>query len=101
MGSERKFDGFVDCIRKTVRTERLAGLYKGLGPSLFSIAPYLGIGFTMYDELKLKLAADDSLEPTLAARLLAGSGSGVIAQSITYPIDPIRRRMQMDGQLGQ
>ena len=30
-----------------------------------------------------------------------GAGSGVCAGSITYPIDTIRRRMQVDGLLGQ
>ena len=36
--------GLSDCLRKTLGAEGVVGLYKGLGPSLFSIAPYLGIG---------------------------------------------------------
>ena len=55
----------------------------------------------MYDELKMRFTPEGGSDPSFGLRLLAGSGSGVIAQSITYPIDTVRRRMQMDGQLGQ
>ena len=98
--SERKFLGLTDCLKQTVRTEGAAGLYKGLLPSLGSIIPYVGIGFTVYDEIKLMLesrSGHDSGRVGLGfgERLAAGAGSGVFAQSITYPIDTVRRRMQV------
>eukprot|EP01052_Picozoa_sp_SAG31_P032868 SAG31_NODE_3650_length_4028_cov_1.617205_3_plen_162_part_00 len=84
---------------KTAKAEGLRGLFKGLAPSLTSIMPYVGIGFTMYDELKLRLRpAEDSArsqELSFGGRLFCGSVSGVVAQSITYPIDTVRRRMQV------
>ena len=52
-GEARRFNGLYDCVRKTAKAEGAGGLYKGLGPSLISIAPYLAIGFTMFDELKI------------------------------------------------
>ena len=52
-GEARRFNGLYDCVRKTAKAEGVGGLYKGLGPSLISIAPYLAIGFTMFDELKI------------------------------------------------
>jgi hypothetical protein len=95
---DRQFNGLFDCLGKTWRTEGSGALYKGLLPSLSSIIPYIGIGFTLYDELKLWANPDGP--PSFGARLLAGAGSGVVAQSATYPIDTVRRKMQMDGQLG-
>lgn len=98
--SERNFLGLSDCLKQTVRTEGAAALYKGLIPSLGSIIPYVGIGFTAYDEIKLMLASRGGHDNGggglgFAGRLAAGAGSGVFAQSITYPIDTVRRRMQV------
>ena len=45
---ERNFLGLMDCVKKTIKAEGAAGLYKGLAPSLGSIIPYVGIGFTVY-----------------------------------------------------
>jgi hypothetical protein len=99
--SARHFNGLWDCLRKTVSSEGAGGLYKGLVPSVSSIIPYVGIGFTLYDEVKIRLAGGAQQdELSFGARLAAGSFSGVAAQSMTYPIDTVRRRMQMDGALG-
>ena len=103
---QRQFHGLVDCLTKTARAEGAGGLFKGLGPSVASIIPYVGIGFTLYDELKILAAMLGSGEggggdPSMAVRLLCGAGSGVGAQTFTYPIDTVRRRIQVDGQLGQ
>jgi hypothetical protein len=98
--SERNFLGLTDCLKQTARTEGTAALYKGLLPSLGSIIPYVGIGFTAYDEIKLMLESRSGHDRGggglgFAGRLAAGAGSGVFAQSITYPIDTVRRRMQV------
>ena len=54
----------------------------------------MGVGFTLYDELKLRL--EPAGQPLgFGSRLLAGSMSGVMAQSLTYPVDTVRRRMQV------
>jgi hypothetical protein len=76
------------CSFLTARTEGFLGLYKGLGPGLTSIIPYIGISFTMYDELKLRFSNQEGDSPSsiFAKHLLVGAGSGVIAQSITYPL---------------
>jgi len=102
MGETRVFSGLFDCIIKTARAEGFFGLYKGLGPGLTSIIPYIGISFAMYDELKLRFSnrEDDTSSVKFLKNLFIGAGSGVIAQSLTYPLDTVRRRMQMDGAMG-
>lgn len=104
-GSNRNYLGLADCLKQTIEIEGIAALYKGLLPSLGSIIPYVGIGFTVYDEIKLVLESrngaagggqgDGCAGLGFAGRLAAGAGSGVFAQSITYPIDTVRRRMQV------
>jgi len=71
-------------------------LYKGLGPTLASLAPFVAINFATYDTLKSSfLQPDKRPDPVLS--LLLGAAAGLIAQSACYPLDTIRRRMQMKG----
>lgn len=79
---------------------RLRDLYRGLSPTLLGILPYAGIAFYTRDTLN-GLAArrleTTSLGTPLAVKLGAGAVSGLIAQSSTYPLDLVRRRMQTEG----
>jgi solute carrier family 25, member 42 len=80
----------------------LSDLYRGLAPTLLGILPYAGIAFFTRDTLN-GLAArrleTTALDTPLAAKLAAGAVSGLIAQSSTYPLDLVRRRMQTEGYL--
>ena len=79
---------------------QLRDLYRGLSPTLLGILPYAGIAFYTRDTLN-GLAArrleTTSLDTPLAVKLGAGAISGLIAQSSTYPLDLVRRRMQTEG----
>jgi len=65
-------------------------------PTLMGIAPYVGINFTTYETLKQFLCKNPS-KPTSTESLSYGGISGAVAQTVTYPIDLIRRRMQIQG----
>jgi solute carrier family 25 protein 16 len=74
----------------------LACFYKGIVPTLIGIIPYAGVSFYSYETLKQKLATIESLKQNPSVRtLLCGALSGVIAQSCSYPIEVIRRNMQV------
>ncbi|XP_048590315.1 mitochondrial adenine nucleotide transporter ADNT1 [Nematostella vectensis] len=85
-------------------------LFKGLGPSLIGIAPYIGLNFMVYETMKglcmdfytaraaghkLRTIHHD-LELPVVAKLFCGAVAGAVAQSGTYPLDVVRRRMQME-----
>ena len=78
--------GYIAAVSDIAAKEGLLSLYSGLRPTLFGIVPYAGISFATYDFLKRRKVN----------RLLSGAISGVIAQSCTYPLDVVRRRMQVD-----
>ena len=87
-----RYKGIVDCFRQMVRTEGVAGLFKGFGPTMVSGAPYTGIQMTSYELFKRATPGD-----TIFWQLVNGAMSGLIAQTITYPGDTVRRRMQNNG----
>jgi solute carrier family 25 phosphate transporter 23/24/25/41 len=65
--------------------------------------PYVGLNFAVYESLKDWLIktrpyglVEDS-ELSVTTRLACGAVAGTIGQTIAYPLDVIRRRMQMVG----
>mmetsp|Transcript_152 Transcript_152/g.546 ORF Transcript_152/g.546 Transcript_152/m.546 type:complete len:346 (+) Transcript_152:265-1302(+) len=79
--------------------EGMRGLYHGLGPTLLQAGPNLAINYCVYESLRSKWLADhpDSKAPPVSAMVVFGSASGIVSSSITFPLDVIRRRMQMQG----
>ena len=65
------------------RNEKLPGLYKGFGPTLMAIAPFVAIQQVTYDLLKYKAGAMH-MEPTVMLFLVCGSIAGVLAQTVCY-----------------
>lgn len=85
---------------QTIRHESVTALYKGIAPTLVSGAPYVGIQMTGYTVLQrsMPLAADGTTP--WYNKLVAGALAGLFAQTLTYPGDTIRRRMQTNGANG-
>ena len=50
------YNGMVDALRKIAATEGMAGLYKGLLPSLIKAAPAAAITFFVYELVSKHLA---------------------------------------------
>jgi len=50
-GGDRQFNGLVDVYRKTLKSDGIAGLYRGFVPSVVGIIVYRGLYFGVYDSL--------------------------------------------------
>lgn len=93
-GGERQFNGLVDVYRKTLKSDGLAGLYRGFNISCVGIIVYRGLYFGMYDSLKpvvLTGKLQDSFFASFALGWVITNGAGLAS----YPIDTVRRRMMM------
>jgi hypothetical protein len=101
-------------ISETFRLEGVRGLYHGMAPTMLGILPYAGLKFYVYQSLKAhyrSLVASRSLGGALGQAdagngrlpvplmLLFGGAAGLAAQTLTYPLDVVRRRMQVEGLL--
>ncbi|KAM3580835.1 hypothetical protein VKS41_006892 [Umbelopsis sp. WA50703] len=75
----------------------ISGLYRGLWPTLLGVAPYVALNFQCYEVLKKHLLPADRDAPSISRKLLCGALAGSIAQTVTYPLDVLRRRMQVTG----
>ncbi|WCJ28067.1 Mitochondrial substrate carrier family protein [Euphorbia peplus] len=78
-----------------LREEGVKSFYYGLGPSLIGIAPYIAVNFCIFDLVKKSLP--ERYQKTAQASLLTAVASAAVATLTCYPLDTIRRQMQMKG----
>lgn len=94
----------------------LINFYRGFSPTILGMLPYAGISFlthdTMGDLLRHPLVSQWTTLPQWKdtpgkpaplrswAELLAGGVAGLVSQTSSYPLEVIRRRMQVAGAVG-
>ncbi|KAJ2376409.1 mitochondrial thiamine pyrophosphate transporter [Coemansia sp. RSA 2607] len=105
--NNRVHESIVGAVRQIAREEGVRGFYRGLWPACLQIMPYMGIVFTCYDVLgsgyrwvRRSLIVSDSqamraLDSVQDA--LIGGGSAVIGKCCVYPLDLVRKRLQVQG----
>ena len=90
------YSGIGNAFTTVVRTEGVRALYKGLVPTLAGIAPYAAINFASYDVAKKAYYGADGKQDPIS-NLFVGGASGTFSATVCYPLDTVRRRMQMKG----
>ncbi|KAJ6840284.1 putative thylakoid ADP,ATP carrier protein, chloroplastic [Iris pallida] len=78
-----------------LREEGVASFYSGLGPSLLGIAPYIAVNFCIFDLVKKSLP--EKYQKRTETSLLTALVSATLATLMCYPLDTVRRQMQMKG----
>ncbi|CAI9763882.1 unnamed protein product [Fraxinus pennsylvanica] len=109
--------GVIGAFRHVVQTEGFFSLYKGLLPSILSMAPSGAVFYGVYDILKSaylhspegrkriqnmrqqdqELNALEQLELGPMRTFLYGAISGACAEAATYPFEVVRRQLQLQG----
>jgi len=64
---------------------------------MLGILPYAGIAFTLNEQAKRRIQNLTGHEPTTIEKIECGALSGLFAQTLTYPLEVTRRRMQTMG----
>ncbi|XP_069756988.1 solute carrier family 25 member 16 isoform X2 [Narcine bancroftii] len=110
---EHKYAGIIDAFRVIYAKEGgFRGFYRGLTPTIIGMAPYAGISFFTFGTLKTiglshaprVLGRPSSDNPNVLVlkshvNLMCGGIAGAIAQTVSYPLDVARRRMQLGSSL--
>ena len=90
----------LSTMRSVVSANGPLGLYGGVGATLIGALPFEGVKFGAYDLLKQILPKTDDGKTLPIWSLVAGAGAGALAHTVTYPLDTVRRRMQVSGAIG-
>ncbi|KAE8658623.1 putative mitochondrial adenine nucleotide transporter BTL3 [Hibiscus syriacus] len=89
--------GVIGAFRHMIQTEEFFSLYKGLVPSIVSMAPSAAVFYSVYDILKSAyLRSPEELGPMRT--LLYGAMDGACAEVATYPFEVVRRQLQLQVQ---
>ena len=84
---------FASTFRKIMQNEGgVAGLFKGIRPSLWAVAPFCAVQQASYDTLKFS-AFNRDYQPSIPMFLFCGAMAGSIAHTVVHPMDVVRRRM--------
>jgi len=89
--------GFGAALLSNYRDRGVTGLFRGITPTLMGILPYAGLAFSFNEQAKRKIQSMTGRDLTTIERMQCGALSGLFAQTITYPLEVTRRRMQTIG----
>ena len=88
-------------------TEGPTAFYRGLTPQLISMVPYSALAFGFYEfltqtcyraNLNTFISSDDGQRYLgFYSKCLCSAMSGVLAKTMTYPLDTVRKRLQVQG----
>ncbi|KIH90113.1 solute carrier family 25 (mitochondrial carrier protein), member 16 [Sporothrix brasiliensis 5110] len=109
--------GVTEAVAATLPRSGLRNFYRGFTPTILGMLPYAGMSFLTHDTagdvLRMPMFAkyttlpappnapvDKPLPLRSWAELLAGGVAGLVSQTASYPLEVIRRRMQVGGAVG-
>uniref|UniRef100_A0A8V5H8W4 Uncharacterized protein n=1 Tax=Melopsittacus undulatus TaxID=13146 RepID=A0A8V5H8W4_MELUD len=95
---ELMYKNSFDCFKKVLRYEGFFGLYRGLLPQLLGVAPEKAIKLTVNDFVRDKFMTKDGSVP-LAAEILAGGCAGGSQVIFTNPLEIVKIRLQVAGEI--
>lgn len=76
IGGAKKYNGIMDCVKKTVKSHGVLGLYRGLSVLLYGSIPKSAVRFGAFETFKQELV-DKNGNLTPQARIMCGLGAGV------------------------
>merc|ERR1719382_2228771 len=95
---ELMYRNSFDCFKKVIRHEGVTGLYRGLVPQLMGVAPEKAIKLTMNDFMRDKFTSDHGKIP-LYGEMLAGATAGASQVMFTNPLEIVKIRLQVAGEI--
>ncbi|KAI1312406.1 mitochondrial dicarboxylate carrier protein [Xylaria venustula] len=94
-GNDRVYVSLRRAIWEIRRDEGVRGFFRGLSPGLAQIVPLMGIFFAIYETARLPLGRLDL--PWGSGDATAGVLASVVAKTGVFPLDLVRKRIQVQG----
>ncbi|KAM0296304.1 hypothetical protein HYE67_009011 [Fusarium culmorum] len=94
-GQHRVYQSLRSAIWDIKRDEGWRGFFRGIGPGLAQIMPFMGIFFVTYESLRSSL--EGLHMPWGSGDATAGMCASVISKTAVFPLDLVRKRIQVQG----
>ncbi|XVF74382.1 hypothetical protein PTKIN_Ptkin13bG0106000 [Pterospermum kingtungense] len=86
--------GIKDVFRTVYKEGGMRGFYRGVGPTLGGILPYNVLKLYAHEEIKRWVPEEH--QSSIALNLSCGALAALFGQTVMYPLDVVRRQMQVD-----
>jgi solute carrier family 25 thiamine pyrophosphate transporter 19 len=94
-GNDKVYASLLSSVKDIAKHEGPRGFFRGVGAGVGQIVPHMGIFFATYETLRLSMG--DLQLPWSSGDALAGVTASVIAKTTIFPLDLIRKRLQVQG----
>jgi len=94
-GTDKVYDGLLGSIKDIARTEGPKGFFRGLSAAIGQIVPYMGLFFTSYEFIHQQLGPRSL--PFGSGDATAGVLASVFSKTCVFPLDLVRKRLQVQG----
>lgn len=94
-GRHKVYKSFFGAITDIKRDEGFKGFFRGIGPGIAQIVPFMGIFFATYEQLRCTLQGWNL--PWGSGDATAGVIASVVAKTSVFPLDLVRKRIQVQG----
>lgn len=94
-GTEKIYTGLYAACRSISRHEGNLGYFRGLSAAVGTIVPYMGLFFSSYELFHQVLGGRQM--PLGSGDAVAGVMASVVAKTATFPLDLVRKRLQVQG----
>ncbi|KAJ5183172.1 hypothetical protein N7492_000788 [Penicillium capsulatum] len=98
---ERLYNNSIDCAKKVIRNEGFTGLYSGVIPQLIGVAPEKAIKLTVNDLVRGFFTDKDTKRIWYPHEILAGGTAGACQVVFTNPLEIVKIRLQVQGELAK
>lgn len=94
-GTEKIYASLRSSIRDIARDEGPWGFFQGVGAANVQIVPYMGLFFASYEALRLQIGTVNL--PFGSGDATAGVLASIFAKTAVFPLDLVRKRLQVQG----
>ncbi|KAF5026555.1 hypothetical protein F66182_1344 [Fusarium sp. NRRL 66182] len=94
-GRHRIYQSLRSAIWDIKHDEGWRGFFRGIGPGLGQIVPFMGIFFVTYESLRLSM--EGLHMPWGSGDATAGMFASIISKTAVFPLDLVRKRIQVQG----
>ncbi|CAJ2501050.1 Uu.00g039030.m01.CDS01 [Anthostomella pinea] len=95
-GNDRVYTSLRRAVADIGRDEGFRGFFRGLVPGLAQIVPFMGVFFAVYETARLPLGTLKAL-PWGSGDATAGVFASIVAKTCVFPLDLVRKRIQVQG----
>lgn len=94
--TDRVYASLLSSVASIARSEGPHGFFRGLGAAVAQIVPYMGLFFLSYETFK-PISALLISGHLGSGDAVAGMAASVVAKTAVFPLDTVRKRLQVQG----